>query len=164
MSADVSRHLENKRRQGRRTMRRQSKRLAAVFVRNAGPGLHPDGGNLYLRVSDSGARSWLFRYARNGREHWHGLGPVDVVPLAEARERARRAHLLLLDGGDPIAAKRAIRTQAALAKHAGTTFRECAERMMAALEAGWSNAKYRAEWRSSLSRYAFPVLGSLPVA
>ena len=37
------------------------------------------------------SRSWLYRYAApaNGKLRWFGLGPVDCVSLADAREMAR---------------------------------------------------------------------------
>jgi len=31
-------------------------------------------------------------------------------------------------------------------------------------EAGWDNAKHRAQWTATLTTYAFPVMGELPVA
>src|SRR5262245_10383612 len=142
-------------------MRRQIKRLSAITVRNADAGLYADGAGLYLQVADSGARSWLFRFGRGGRERWMGLGAVHTVSLAEARERAQRCRLSLLDGKDPIDERRAERAQSELARHAGTTFRDCADRLIASHEAGWSNAKHRREWRSTLVRFVYPVLGSV---
>ena len=43
------------------------------------------------------------------------------------------------------------------------TFRQCAEAYLAAHESSWKNAKHRAQWTSTLARYAYPVFGSLPV-
>jgi hypothetical protein len=37
------------------------KKLSALAVKNAGAGVHADGGSLYLSVSKSGARRWLYR-------------------------------------------------------------------------------------------------------
>jgi len=44
------------------------KRLTALFVRNIklAAGMYCDGGGLYLRVRDSGSRSWIFRYRQCG--------------------------------------------------------------------------------------------------
>jgi Arm DNA-binding domain len=64
--------------------------LRAVSLTKAmPPGMHSDGGGLYLQVSDTGARSWIFRYSRNGKAHYHGLGPLQTISLAQARERGR---------------------------------------------------------------------------
>ncbi len=59
------------------------------------PGRYGDGGGLYLQVTPTGARSWLLRYERGGRERAMGLGPVKDFTLDEARERARKARQLL---------------------------------------------------------------------
>ena len=93
-----------------------------------------------------------------------GLGPYPDVSLAEAREKAYEARRLLRDGIDPIETRRAAHVTARLDKARGLTFRDCAERYIAADEAGWRNAKHRAQWRSTLETYGYPLLGVLPVA
>ena len=93
-----------------------------------------------------------------------GLGAVHTISLAQARESAAKCRALLHEGLDPIEAKRAKRAQNALAQHSGTTFADCAARLISSHESSWRNAKHRAQWVSTLSTYAFPVLGSLPVA
>ena len=65
------------------------------------PGRYGDGQGLYLQITKPGTKSWLFRYERNGRERWMGLGPFHTISLQEARERARKARQQLLDGRDP---------------------------------------------------------------
>jgi integrase len=128
------------------------------------PGFHADGGQLYVQVSRTGSKSWLFRFARQGRERWMGLGPYPDVSLAEARQKAFDARRLLRDGLDPIEARRGARMAARLEEARGLTFKDCAERYIAAHEAGWRNAKHRAQWRSTLGTYAYPELGNLSVA
>jgi len=43
------------------------------------------------------------------------------------------------------------------------TFEYCADRYIAAHETSWRNAKHRAQWKSTLSTYVYPVCGPLPV-
>ena len=67
------------------------------------PGRHHDGHGLYLLVpkvkgNRLPAASWGLRYQHHGKEHLHGLGPLHVVGLKEARERAKAVRLLLLMG------------------------------------------------------------------
>ena len=69
-------------------MKLTAKRVAKLLKR---PGRHPDGDNLYLRVSRPGKASWLLRYERAGRERMLGLGPIATISLGEARERAKAA-------------------------------------------------------------------------
>ena len=61
---------------------------------------------LVLCVVNTNSASWKLRYARNGRERWLGLGSARLLSLREARDRARAARLQLLDGTDPLEAKR----------------------------------------------------------
>ena len=58
-----------------------SERLKALDVERKAPGLHPDGGGLYLQVAPGGSRSWLYRYSLHGKEHRIGLGSASAVPL-----------------------------------------------------------------------------------
>lgn len=127
-------------------------------------GRYGDGGGLWLQVSPAGTKSWLFRYRRNGRDRQMGLGSLDTVSLASARQRAQRSRELLLDGVDPIDLRRAERQQAQLEAARCMCFQECAEAFIAAHGPGWRNPVHRAQWRSTLSTYVFPVVGRMPVA
>lgn len=144
---------------------RAANRLSAVKIaRLTEPGRYADGGNLWLQITKTKTKSWLFRYMRDGRERAMGLGPVDIVPLADARERARQARRLLLDGRDPIDQRHGERSSARLEAAKAITFRDAAERYVDAHEASWRNEKHRAQWRSTLEMYAYPVVGGLPVS
>jgi integrase len=127
------------------------------------PGKHHVSRNLYLQVSENGARSWLFRYMRNLAPHWHGLGAYDLLSLAEAREKVLACRRQLLNGVDPIDAKQAELIQQKLAAAATMTLKECGTAYIAAHETGWRNAKHRQQWRNTLETYVYPVLGDLPV-
>jgi integrase len=135
------------------------------FAKLKRPGRYGDGHGLYLQVLSPTNRSWLFRYERNGRgERWLGLGPLHTIDLAEARDRARKARQQLLDGIDPLDARVAERTRRALEAARTITFEKAALAYFDAHERKWRNAKHRAQYLSSLKTYAFPKIGSLPVA
>ena len=86
-------------------------KLTALAVTRAKErGTYGDGGGLYLQVARGGTKSWILRYKRDGKTRHLGLGPVVVVSLREARQRAINARRLLLDGYDPIEKKAAVRT------------------------------------------------------
>jgi integrase len=145
-------------------MARTSK-LAAVEVAKArGPAVLHDGGGLYLRVSATGAKSWVFRFQIGGRRRDMGLGPFPDVSLAEARAKAAAYRNLRREGTDPIEAKNAERRAQRLAGAKGHTFKDAAEEYVARNEAGWRNAKHRQQWRNTLITYAYPLLGDLPVS
>jgi len=128
------------------------------------PGRHAVGDGVYLQITGDSGRSWIFRYQRGGRQRHMGLGPTDLLTLAEARERAREARRLLLDGIDPMEARNARRAQAALDAAKAVTFKDCAERYIASHEAAWRNPVHRKQWTSTLTAYAYPAFGALPVA
>jgi len=149
-------------------MGRHLHRLTALKVGRAKAGLHADGGGLYLQVTKGPGgdlrRSWLFRFKVGPKDRWHGLGPAHTVSLAEAREAALRCRKLRLAGEDPIEQRKAERTAKAQEAAKAITFRQCAEQFLKEHEGKWTNPKHALEWRTSLARFAFPVLGALPVS
>ena len=139
-------------------------KLTAVRVRTlTAAGRYGDGKGLWLQVRDAERRSWLLRFKLHGRERAMGLGAVEDVSLAEARAAADEARKLLRQGIDPIDHRNADRAAKAAAAR-GITFREVAERYIAAHKAGWRNAKHAAQWTSTLQTYAYPIFGDTPVA
>ena len=146
-------------------MTRTLNRLSALKVARAKqPGMYADGGGLYLRVAEGGSKQWVFRYAVGTRDRDMGLGPVHTLTLPEAREKAREARLLRLEGIDPIEAKRARMAALKAADARAMTFKQCAEGFIKDNEASWTSARHRQEWVGSLVRLVYPTLGSLPVA
>jgi integrase len=140
-------------------------RLTAVGVTSTKrKGLYPDGGGLYLRVTSSGSKSWILRFKRDGGRHDMGLGPVGSVSLARARELAAEANRQRLEGPHPIEVRERERSAAQRASAREATFKTCAEQMVAGREIGWRNAKHRQQWRSSLARYIYPLLGDAAVS
>jgi hypothetical protein len=83
-----------------------------------------------------------------------GLGSLNAVPLAAARELAGKAGLQRGHGIDPILCRRAERPV--------PTFGEEAEKLMSAMAQQWRNAKHRAQWDSTLRSYA-AALWPMPV-
>jgi integrase len=146
------------------TMAKQIERLNPLWVaRCKKPGYHADGDGLYLQVSNTGSKSWVLRFMLQGKAREMGLGSLSLVPLAEARQKAKDQRKLLAEGIDPIAARDAQRNQHALEQARRKTFDECAEAYIEAHRAGWRNAKHAEQWTATLSTYASPVFGALPV-
>ena len=150
-------------------MARKIERLTAMKVEKLKggetpkPGMYADGGGLYLRVTPAGARNWVLRYMLNRKPRWMGLGPLALYGLAEARNRALAARRQRHDGIDPIEARRAERARQRLDAAKAVTFKQCAESYIASHKAGWRNDKHATQWPATLSSYAYPVIGALPV-
>jgi len=136
-------------------MSKQLHKLSARAVATLSkPGRHSDGGGLYLNLTGSGARSWVFMWKVAGRRREIGLGSLRDVTLAKARDRAAEARRLLADGLDPLAARTKPRTM---------TFGEAADALVESMSPSWRNEKHRAQWRMTLTAYCSPIR-TLPVA
>ncbi len=128
------------------------KALTAVKVRQlAAPGRYADGNALHLVVDPSGAKRWLLRLIVQGKRRDIGLGGLSLVSLAEAREKALIYRKIARDGGDPLAERRKLRVIV-------PTFGEAAEKAHGEHKASWRNEKHAAQWLSTLTTYAFPIL------
>ena len=134
----------------------KEKRLTAATIRSLkDPGFYGDGNNLYLKVDKTGAKRWVLRIVINGKRRDMGLGPISLVPLAEAREQALQHRKEVRAGIDPLAAKR--RSTGVL------SFEKAALTYHKHLEPTWRNEKHSAQWINTLTTYAFPHFGSKPV-
>jgi integrase len=132
--------------------------------------LLPDGGSLYLRITKSGRKTWVFRYREHGglrtlREM--GLGAYPAVGLGEARTRAGALRKQHQDRADPLAHRRA-----AEARHQQVpTFEERAAEYIEwrkALPPTAKSPKRLAgsslrEWETTLRLHVLPGLGPLPI-
>jgi len=56
---------------------------------------------LYLRVKDTGARSWVFRYKQAGKVTELGLGATTSRTLKQARVLAVKMRTALKEGKNP---------------------------------------------------------------
>jgi hypothetical protein len=92
------------------------------------------------------------------------IGSCTVVELARARELARACRQLIFEGTDPLAARRSAVAARAADNARRMTFDDCAAAYIEAHRGGWRNAKHAAQWLNTLSTYASPVIGALPVA
>lgn len=147
-------------------MGRKAKELSPLAVAKlTTSGMHFVGhvSGLALRVSDTGARSWILRVMVGGKRRDIGLGAFPEVSLAAARESAKAIRDKVRAGVDPIAVRRS--AQAALKAELASfmDFEGAARQYMEAHEKGWKNAKHAAQWRSTLKTYANPVIGKLHV-
>ena len=127
-------------------------------------GRYSDGHGLYLQVNENGIKSWLFRFERGGKERYMGLGPLHTIDLTKARARAADAREQLLDGIDPLEARRASKAAWAEAAKQVKTFKQAATDYFAQHANDWKNRKHRDQFVSSLAQYAYPIIGAMPVS
>ena len=123
-------------------MARTLNKLSDVGVKAAKkPGRLSDGGGLYLNVSATGTKSWLFMWTAEGKRREMGMGSYPAISLSKARSKANACREAVAEGRDPIAEK---------AKEAEPTFGECADKLIESIKAEWRNDKHEYQWRQTL--------------
>jgi len=147
----------------------------ALLAKTKIKGFHRDKGDgctrgLYLAVTPlkhGGGMSlcWVFRFTSpvTGRPRLMGLGPCDIVSLADARDAARQYRLQKLNGIDPIDQRKRERAALRADQAKKITFKEAGEKYIAQHKGSWESAKHAAQWTSTLKRLAYPVIGTLAV-
>jgi integrase len=126
-----------------------------------------DGDGLWLKTKPAKgggwSRSWLFRFQLDGVKDQMGFGSLHDRPLAAARAKRDEARRLLLEGINPKIERDRQRAEQRIAALPVTTFKQSAQAYIDAHEVGWRSAKHSAEWVKTLTQYAYPVFGDLPV-
>jgi integrase len=116
-----------------------------------------DGGGLLLRVASTGGKSWVYRYMRNGKTHDLGLGSLNTISQAEAREAALECRKLRLAGNDPLKARRAERQRQL------PTFEDFAEEYIDRQAPKWTGKRTAEDWRNTMRQHVFPQIGKQPI-
>ncbi|MFK5980965.1 MAG: tyrosine-type recombinase/integrase [Rhizobiaceae bacterium] len=124
-------------------MARAFNRLTATKVSKLkGRGRHADGGGLWLNVSHSDNKSWVFRWTpKGGKPREMGLGASPAVPLAVARSLAVGCREMVATGKDPKAERD---------REQGKTFGGAADDYLTAMDSNWTNKKTQWQWKSTL--------------
>lgn len=116
------------------------------------PGRYMDGDGLSLLLTAPRKGYWVLRATINGRRRDIGLGPLDLVKLAEARELAIDMRRDIQRGIDPIEERKRQKIEI-------LTFKAAAEKVHTEQKATWKNGKHQDQWIKTLETYAFPKLG-----
>ncbi|WAJ27371.1 tyrosine-type recombinase/integrase [Antarcticirhabdus aurantiaca] len=112
------------------------------------PGRHSDGGGLYLAVSPTSTKSWVFMWVRDGKRREMGLGPYPTIGLAKARKLAADCRDAVAHGRDPISERD---------RQEEPTFGEAAEAVYASMNASWRSERQREQWRRFMSVETAPI-------
>ncbi|WP_051489577.1 tyrosine-type recombinase/integrase [Roseivivax halodurans] len=117
------------------------------------PGFYGDGGCLYLAVGEGNSKSWVLRTVVHSKRRDYGLGSVQLVSLAEARELAVELRKVARKGGDP----------AQHLKRETLTFEEATRRFHAELSKSFRSEGHSQRWISGMEQHAFPKLKDRPL-
>jgi len=127
-------------------------------------GMHRADVGLWLQIRSPRARSWIFRYERDGRVQIMGLGSAALVPLVEAKAKAIHCRRQLLEGIDPKQAREAERTKARTAALRSKSFEFCAGVYIEGNKSAWRSVKHARQWEATLRTYAYPIIGTTAVS
>lgn len=123
-----------------------------------------DGKGLYLRVRESGSKSWLYRYKnQHNKTQWFDLGLYPAVSLNDARLQAAGLKIKRISGIDPAEEKRDA-TKLIAAEKATLQARMTVSELFEI----WSKRELAerkdkgAEIRRSFEKDVLPKLGSVP--
>lgn len=138
------------------TLNRLSARAVTTIKQ---PGLHTDGGGLYLRVDAKGARRWVFVFRRGAKRTEMGLGSVTAIDLKDVRELAKRAREWVGKGIDPIAELKREREAARepAPPPPAVTFGQIADEQLEIVLADSRGPKNRERWERGLKVHARPL-------
>jgi integrase len=138
---------------------------AALQAANAPVGVHKIAGvaGLYLKIGETGAGSYFYRYRLGNRRREIGLGSRDKVSLANACKAAKGWAVLRDEGHDPIETRRRERADNLAKSRAQQpiTFKQMAETYLQAHGASWKHRYAKAGWWNPLAQFAFPIIGGL---
>lgn len=136
-------------------------------------GMHHDGGGLYLKITKTGAKSWLFRFQLNTKRRDMSLYSYHKKSntLAMARLAVAEARALVLQKIDPIERRDRIAAEHQKAEQArqdvnnlqSMTFKICAEDYIRVMTPQWTNPKHISQWTNTLTTYAYPFIGRMAV-
>jgi hypothetical protein len=140
--------------------------LTDTKARNVQPGSMPiphggvTGLAFHPSLTHKGHGKWVLRYVSpvTGKRRNAGLGSYPAIGIAAAAQQARSMREQIAQGQDPLELK-ANET----AKPRTPQLREAAKILHAELAPGWKNFKHGQQWINTLTVYAFPVIGSMPL-
>jgi len=141
--------------------KRATQRLDPKKLTKLPAGMYADGNGLNLRVTPTGARSWMLRYMHNGASHNMGLGPYPLVSLKEAREKSAEWRKQKLAGVDPLTERRNQRAAQQLEDAKKTTLQAFTEQFLTMKRSEWKDEGR--EWEKTIKRYVYPVIGDMPL-
>ncbi|MFM8860002.1 MAG: tyrosine-type recombinase/integrase, partial [Methylocystis sp.] len=92
-----------------------------------------------------------------------GLGNFPTLSLSDARDLAHDYRKKRLFGIDPIQERQSARQTELLEGPNAVTFKQCAHDYIEIHKNSWANNKHSAQWSASLTTYAYPHIGDLPI-
>lgn len=135
-------------------------KLPPTAVRTKGAGKFGDGQGLWLVKSSKDTGKWVLRYVTGGRRREMGLGSIQDVSLAQARDLAAQWRSIAAVGKDPIKEREAAEKQQ---RKADTTLATITRETFEARKADLKGDGIAGRWMSPLELHVLPRLGATPI-
>ena len=128
------------------------KLTAKQINQTSGPTTLNDGNGLYLKIRESGSRSWFcrIRHPQTKKLKDRGMGSYPEVSLIDARRILPHIKEQLI--------------QEINVRQEIPTFREYAELFIDRKSPEWRHPKHKQKWTNTLRNHAHPVIGDLPIS
>lgn len=136
-------------------------RLPANAVRTKGGGKFADGQGLWLVKSSKDTGKWVLRYVIGGRRREMGLGGIQEVSLAYARDEAVKWRAVVASGKDPIKERDAAEK---LQRKSDTTLATITREAFEARKSELKGDGSAGRWMSPLEIHILPRLGKTSVS
>ena len=108
-----------------------------------------DGAGLWLNISKSGGKSWVFRWSpKGGLPREMGIGPYPAVSLAKARSIAAECRVHVAAGKNPKTERD---------RFTANTFGQVADQFIETMATRWTNEKTKWQWKSTLAERCNPI-------
>ena len=141
-----------------KTRKRELNKLEPVTLKKLPPGMHSDGGGLYLVVQESGSRSWILRTMIRGARKDIGLGGLSTRSLADARDEASKLRSRARKGEDVLAKRRLEKIKTNV-----PTFETAARAVHKEIAPTLKNEHNKTVWIRAMENHVFPVFGKKTV-
>ena len=123
---------------------------------------HADGAGLYLLLNKRQQGKWSYRFMLHNKSHEMGLGQFPLVTLIKARQLRDQYRLLKDQGQNPLFDKRMREEEQR--REQSVYFSDVVDQFIKYRKQQWTCPKNEKDWRSSLEKYAYPVLNKKPLS
>lgn len=141
----------------------------AILTDTKARNIKPDGpqmahggitGLVLIPAMTKGHGKWVLRFVSpvTGKRRNAGLGTYPEISIAEAGKQGIAMRELLAAGKDPLEVKKVSANTLQV-----PSFKEAALSVHGDLLPGWKNKKHGQQWINTLTEYAFPEIGTLPL-
>lgn len=117
-------------------------------------------GLILIPAKTKGHGKWVLRYVSpvTGKRRNAGLGGYPEIGIADVGKLATAMREQIAAGSDPLEIKKEVASIPQV-----PSFENAATTVHTELLPGWKNKKHGQQWINTLTEYAFPIIGALPL-